>query len=232
MQNQFVPSTKKFVNVNEFQEEAEKKLSHSAYTYYKSGANDEITLQENVDSWKRIFLIPYVLRNVDNVCMETTVLGRKIAFPLGICPTAMHKMAHPDGEMATARAAHKQNIAFTLSTLSTCNHKEVAEAQGDGAFRWYQLYATKNREYTMRMIKEAELRGFTALVVTVDVPIFGKRDGDEKNSFKLPSQFSLKMLREQDEKYSLINKEHEGSALVKLSEDFKGQNWGEIQWYK
>lgn len=82
------------------------------------------------------------------------------------------------------------------------------------------------------MIKEAELTGFQALVVTVDVPIFGKRDGDEKNSFKLPSEFSLKMLREQDEKYTVINKEHSGSALVKLSEDFKGQNWDEILWYK
>jgi len=71
----FVPSTYKFVNVNEFQEIAKNRLTLNAYTYYRSGANNEITVQNNLDSWKRIFLIPYVLRDVANISMSTTVLG-------------------------------------------------------------------------------------------------------------------------------------------------------------
>lgn len=106
--------------------------------------------------------------------------------PIGIAPTAMQRMAHFDGELATARSAKKFNTIFTMSTLSTSSIEEVAKAAPD-TNKFFQLYIYKDRELTKKMVHRAERAGFKALVLTVDAPLFGLRRSDIRNKFHLPS---------------------------------------------
>lgn len=92
---------RKYVNVFEFEEEGKKNLTNNSYTYYRSGANGEHTLRDNVDAYARIQLNPYVCANIKEIDLSTTVLGQRISMPLAIAPTAMHRMAHPLGELIT-----------------------------------------------------------------------------------------------------------------------------------
>jgi len=105
--------------------------------------------------------------------------------PIGISPTAMQRMAHPDGECATARACQEQGTIFVLSTIATSSIEEVAKAAPE-ATKWFQLYIYKDREVTKSLVRRAEKAGFEALVLTVDAPYFGRRLADIKNKFSLP----------------------------------------------
>lgn len=106
--------------------------------------------------------------------------------PLGIAPTAMQRMAHPDGEVANAKAAGNSGIVFTLSTIATSSVEELGE-KAENTQKWFQLYIYKDRELTRRLVERAETAGFKALVLTVDAPIFGLRRADMINKFTLPS---------------------------------------------
>lgn len=117
---------RRYVNVLEFEEEAKKTLNDNSYTYYRSGANGEHTLRENVDSYARIKLNPFVCANVKDIDLSTTVLGERISMPLAIAPTAMHRMAHPQGELITVSSAKKRGTIYTMSSLSTTSMKDVA----------------------------------------------------------------------------------------------------------
>lgn len=127
---------RKYVNVFEFEEEGKKNLTNNSYTYYRSGANGEHTLRENVDAYARIQMNPYVCANIKEIDLSTTVLGQRISMPLAIAPTAMHRMAHPLGELITVQAAKKKNTIYTLSSLATTSMKDIAE-HAPTAFRWF-----------------------------------------------------------------------------------------------
>lgn len=127
---------KKYVNVMEFEDEAKKNLTNNSYTYYRSGANGEYTLRDNSSAYSRIKLNPYVCAGLKDIDISTTVLGQKISIPIGIAPTAMHRMAHPMGELQTVSAAEKRGTIYTLSSLSTTSMKDIAQ-QSPNAFRWF-----------------------------------------------------------------------------------------------
>ena len=116
------------INISDFEKLAKEKLSQMAYDYYSSGANDEITLRENIEAYKRILLKYRVLIDVSKLDMSTEVLGQKISLPLIIAPTAFHKMAHTEGEVAVAKAATNAGTIMILSTLSNSSVEEVALA--------------------------------------------------------------------------------------------------------
>lgn len=109
---------------------AKSKVDNMIFEYYRSGGNEEITKDDNINAFKRIHLDPRVLVDVSKINTETTILGHKIAFPIGIAPTAMQKMAHPKGENISALVAKQHNIPFVLSTLSTSTFEEVASHGG------------------------------------------------------------------------------------------------------
>lgn len=129
---------------------------------------------------------PRVLIDVSCREMRCNVLGIDMDMPIAIAPTAMQKMAHGEGELATARAAKQFNTIYTLSTLSTSSIEEVAQAAPDTT-KFFQLYIYKDRELTKNLVRRAEKAGFKALVLTVDAPIFGPRRSDIRNKFQLPS---------------------------------------------
>lgn len=177
-------------NVEEYQAIAKEKLPKNAYDYYASGAEDQWTLAENRNAFSRILFRPRILIDVSKIDMTTTVLGYKLSMPIMIAPTAFQKMAHPEGEYATARAASAAGTIMTLSSWATSSVEEVAST-GPG-IRFFQLYVYKDRNVVAQLVRRAERAGFKAIALTVDTPRLGRREADIKNRFTLPPNLTLK----------------------------------------
>jgi 4-hydroxymandelate oxidase len=178
------------VNLDDFEPIAREKLSQMIYDFYAGGAEDEITLRENREAFRRRFLKYRVLVDVAERDTRTTLLGQELPSPVILAPTAMHKLAHPEGEAATARAAAGMGTLMTLSSVSTTTLEDVAAA-AEGGPRWFQLYCYAERAVTEMLVKRAYAAGYTALVVTVDVPYLGRRERDFRNAFTLPEGIRL-----------------------------------------
>jgi len=180
------------LNVADYALAARNNLPKDVFDYYRGGALDEITLRENVASWDRVKLYYRVLAEVGARDMTTTVLGRTVSIPILVAPTAFHKLACEEGEIATARAAKAAGTAFILSSLSNTAMESVfAQA---GSPRWFQLYMYKDREITLELVKRAEAAGADAIVLTVDAPGLGTRERDVRNSFGLPPGLTVENL--------------------------------------
>jgi isopentenyl diphosphate isomerase/L-lactate dehydrogenase-like FMN-dependent dehydrogenase len=178
------------INVWDYERLAEEKLDANAHAYFAGGAGDEVTLRENLAAFERRKLRPRVLVDVLTVSTATTVLGTEIALPVLMAPLALQRMAHPDGELATARAAAAAGTIMCLSTATTARPAEVAAAAPDAA-RWFQVYFFGNRSATEELIAEAVDNGFSALVLTADVPYQGRRERDVRIDFKIPEHLTV-----------------------------------------
>ena len=161
-------------------------LPKEAFDYFAGGAFDEHSLAANLDDWSRLRLRPRVLRDVSSVATATTLLGQPVAHPVVVAPTAFHRMAHPDGEPATARGAAAAGARFILSTRATTPVEAVAEVLGPTPF-WYQVYVLRDRGLTVELVDRARIAGAAALVLTVDVPRLGRRLRDLVNQFVIPA---------------------------------------------
>jgi 4-hydroxymandelate oxidase len=177
------------INLFDYEEAAQEKIQGSFFGYYAGGAGDEITLRENRSVFDSIKLRPRVLTDVSRRCLDTTILGQPTTMPIIIAPTAMAKLAHPDGEVAIARAAEHAGIIQCLSTLSNASVEEVATA---GATNWFQLYVYKDRGITTHLVERAASAGYQAIVLTVDLPVLGVRENIMRTGLQLPEGLSLK----------------------------------------
>jgi 4-hydroxymandelate oxidase len=177
------------VNVFELETIAREQLSREAYDYYASGANDEVTLRENRAAYDRLGIAYRVLADVGHRDLSTVVLGQPVAMPILVAPTAFHRMATPEGEKATARAAGEAGTIMILSTLSNTRVEEVVAAASGPV--WFQLYVYRDREATAGLVRRAEAAGCKALVLTVDAPLLGRRERDVRNRFRLPPGLSV-----------------------------------------
>lgn len=173
------------MDVAALRERARELIDPVAFDYYVSGADDEVTLADNEAAWQRLKLLPKVLRDVSAVDPSTTVLGERIPSPLIVAPTAYHRLAHDEGEAATGRGVAAAGTVMCVSTLATVSLEDVAAAAPDAA-RWFQLYIRKDRSFTEDLVARAKATGYRALVLTVDLPVFGRRWRDERNNFTLP----------------------------------------------
>lgn len=181
------------INVSEMESIARSRLPQIAFDYYCSGANDEITLRENRAAFERLFLHPKMLVDVSKRDLRTTVLGQQLSMPVITAPTAFQCMAHPEGEVATARAAKHAGTIMTLSTLSTSSVEDVSAAAHGSV--WFQLYVYKDRGITQALVERAAAADCKALVLTVDAPLLGRRERDVRNRFQLPPGMSVANLR-------------------------------------
>ncbi|HVM14547.1 MAG TPA: alpha-hydroxy acid oxidase [Egibacteraceae bacterium] len=173
----------------ELEQKARAALDPAVYDYFAGGADDEVTLAENVAAWQRLRLRPHVLNDVGEVDPRATVLGQSLTAPIIVAPAAYQRLAHPDGEMATARGAGAVGTVMCVSTMATTTLEEVAAAAtGD---LWFQLYIRRDRRYTEELVARAETAGYRALVLTVDVPVLGRRLRDERNHFTLPPGLTM-----------------------------------------
>jgi isopentenyl diphosphate isomerase/L-lactate dehydrogenase-like FMN-dependent dehydrogenase len=178
------------VNVWDYERLAEEKLDANAHAYFAGGAGDEVTLRDNLTAFERRKLRPRVLVDVTSVSTATTVLGTEVQLPILIAPLAVQRMAHPDGELATARAAAGAGTIMCLSTAASARPAEVAAA-APGAPRWFQVYVFADRAQTEDLIAEAVESDFSALVLTVDTPYLGRRERDIRIDFEVPEHLTV-----------------------------------------
>ncbi|XP_032998733.1 hydroxyacid oxidase 1 [Lacerta agilis] len=225
--------SEKPICIADFEEHAKKFLRKSVYDYYKSGADDQQTLAENVSAFSRLRLYPRMLRNVSAVDLSTSILGQKLSMPICVAATAMQCMAHVDGEIATARACRSMGTGMMLSSWSTTSIEEVAQ-EAPKAIRWLQLYIYKDREVTRSLVKRAEKAGYKGIFVTVDTPFLGKRLDDVRNKFQLPPNLRMKNFETNDLAFSSETGYGENSGLsVYVAEAIDPSiNWEDMKWLR
>ncbi|HEV7199372.1 MAG TPA: alpha-hydroxy acid oxidase [Candidatus Limnocylindria bacterium] len=176
------------INLHDYEQAAVARLPAGALAYYRGGANDERTLTENRAAFDRRWIVPRVLRDVSTVDTMVEVLGRRWPSPLFLCPTAFHLMAHPDGELGTARAAAARGITMTLSTSSSTDLAAVAEIGGP---RWFQVYLLADPGARRALVERAIASGYEAMVLTVDLPRIGRRERDIRDRFAIPDDIHV-----------------------------------------
>jgi 4-hydroxymandelate oxidase len=198
------------------------------YDYYAGGAHDEITLRENRAAYDRIKLRYRVLRDISSRDLSTTILGQESAMPIIISPTAFHCMAHPDGELATVRAAGKAGLIMILSTLSTTSIEDVMNSARGPV--WFQLYVYKDRGVTEALVQRAETAGCAAIVLTVDAQIWGRRECDVRNRFQLPNGLSVMNLMPTGNEQFPNDMADSGLAAYVASLFDPALSWKDLDW--
>jgi isopentenyl diphosphate isomerase/L-lactate dehydrogenase-like FMN-dependent dehydrogenase len=185
------PLPLRLLSTHDFHTHAKKQLRPEVYGYYASGAGDEITLVENDFAFRRILLLPRVLRAVSKVDTTACLLGSRTSLPFSIAPCAFHKLAHLDGEQATARASSAAGICMVVSTMATTPVNEIAASGGNKGLFWFQLYVFRDRDVTKQLVRYAEEAGCKVIVVTVDRPVLGKREIDVRSGFEIPAHLGI-----------------------------------------
>jgi 4-hydroxymandelate oxidase len=169
---------------------ARETLDEEVYDFYAGGAETETTLGEATPAWRRWRLRPRVLRGVSAVRLGTSLLGTEVGTPIGVAPWAYQAMAHPEGELGTARGAAAAGALMTVSTSATTALADVAAVE-PAAPRWFQLYRLHSPAHTDDLARRAGDAGYRALVLTADVPLLGRRLRDLVRDFALPADLPL-----------------------------------------
>ena len=192
------------VNLEAFEPLARERMSGPAFDYVAGGAWDEVTLHEAVAAWRQHRFVPRVLRDVRSIDPAGAFLGRPAAMPVAIAPMAAQALAHPGGEAEMLAGAAAAGIPYCLSTTSTMTIEAVAAAAPD-ADRWFQLYVVGGMDFSRRLVERAEAAGFRALLLTVDLPVLGRRERDVRSGFALPDLPNIDAAEdERDRRYGAI----------------------------
>lgn len=176
----------------EMRELARRRTPRAVFDYVEGGADEELSLARNEQSFRRWELVPAGPRDVSNVDVSTSVLGRPLAFPLVCAPTGYTRMVHAEGELAVARAAVGSGVPYTLSTVASTSLEEVA-ATGHPDL-WFQLYVWRDRGLTRELVDRAWAAGYRVLEVTVDAPVSGYRIRDVRNGLTIPPRLTATTL--------------------------------------
>lgn len=189
------------LSLRALEEEARERLTPPVYDFFAGGAEDEVTLRANEAAFARIGLVPRVLRGGGAPNLGVSLLGRRLAFPVLVAPTAFHRLAHPEGESATARACAAAGTVMITAMASTVAIEEIVAAARErapgGAAPWFQLYIQPDLDFTLAVIHRAEAAGCAALVLSADSPAFGRRERDLRNGFvDLPDGLCCENMRD------------------------------------
>lgn len=174
------------LTIDQLEKIAADRMDKQTRDYYNEGADSGTTLAENKSAYQKYRIRPRVLRDVSKIDTSVDIFGFKNTIPMGVAPTAMQRLAHQDGELATARACKKAGIVMGLSSFSTTSLEDVKGALGEEHPGVLQLYLFEDREESKDMIARAKKAGFKAVALTVDTPMLGRRNLEIKNQFKLP----------------------------------------------
>jgi 4-hydroxymandelate oxidase len=181
------------ITVSDYARLAPAKMSKMAWAYFEGSAGDEHTARWNLEAYARIRLRPRCLVDVSKIDLRTTLLGRELPFPILVAPTAYQRLAHPDGELGTVRGANATGATMVVSTQANTPLEEVAAAATVPL--WFQLYVQPDRDFTRSLVRRAEAAGYQALVLTVDVPVLGTRNREQRMKFTLPPGLERANLR-------------------------------------
>ncbi len=197
-------------------------LSPGAYAFAAGGADDEITLADNVAAWRRLRLRPRMLRDISQIETATTVLGQKIATPLMVAPTGRHRLFHPEGEAATARGAAAAGVPYVMATHSTVTIEEVARERA-AAPQWFQLYLPPERAVTEGLIDRVVAAGFRAIVLTVDQPVYGSSPRAARAPLNLSADIRSMNLPGQPVATHAYGAQHTGAVTFPAT-------WRDLEW--
>ena len=174
----------KAVNIEDLRQLAKRRLPRAIFDFFDGGAEDEVTLRENRAAFERVRLLPKVLVNVSQVDTKTKIFEQEAALPLAIAPTGGISAGRAGAELILARAAKAYGVPFTLATPAAFTLERVADEVGGRL--WFQLYAVRNVEFREKLLARAAKAGYEAVLVTVDLPVSGKRERDPRNGFHTP----------------------------------------------
>jgi len=185
-----------------YQAQARQRIEPVYYDFFAGAARDEITMRANESAFRELCLLPRVLRGSDSRRLSVPLFGSTSSMPIVLSPTAFHKLAHPEGELATARAAAIADTIMIVSMAATVAVEDIAAAAraavpGRDPALWLQLYLQRDREFSAAIVRRGEAAGVRALVVTVDSPVLGHRERDDANGFHdLPAGMYCENLRD------------------------------------
>ncbi len=242
---------KRLASVPDYRRAAKRRLPAGVFDYIDGGAEDERTLAANVAAFSDIDFKPRVLRDVSAIDTSTTIFGRKAAMPLILAPTGFTRIAQSQGELAVARAAARAEIPWSLSTMGTRSIEDVASvSDGD---KWFQVYTWKDRGLVAELVGRAARSGYSALWLTVDTAVLGRRERDVRRGMTLPPKiglstlidgalhpsWTLDFLRNEPITFANVVGRHDddGSTAVSLAEHVGQQfdqalSWDDVDWLR
>lgn len=178
-----LPVDPNLINLHDYERVAAERLAPGPLAYFTGGAGDEVTLRDNRAAFARQGIVPRVMRDVSSVDIGIELFGRRWPSPIFIAPTALQRMAHPDGELATARAAATRGITFAVSTSASTDLADIAAVGGPG---WFQVYLLADPGARKALVERAVASGYEALMLTVDLARIGRRERDLRIGFRIP----------------------------------------------
>jgi len=185
-------SLKNCHNFHDLRKLAKKNLPSPIFHYIDGGADDEITLKRNTDSFDNCDLIPNVLANVGKPDLSTTIFGKKINLPVFLSPTAMQRLYHHEGDKASARAAEKFGTFYSMSSMANTTIEEISNISSGP--KLFQLYVHKDKSITDDLIERSKRSGFDGMCLTVDTLVAGNRERDHRTGFTTPPKLTLQSL--------------------------------------
>ncbi len=183
-----LPADPNLVNLHDYERVAAERIAPGPLAYFTGGAGDEATLRDNRAAFARQAIVPRVMRDVSSVDTRVELFGRSWPTPIWIAPTALQRMAHPDGELAVARAAAARNVTIAVSTSASTDIADIAAVGGP---RWFQVYLLADPGARRALVQRAVDNGYEALVLTVDLARLGRRERDLRVGFRIPEQVDI-----------------------------------------
>ncbi|MDR6123181.1 lactate 2-monooxygenase [Bacillus sp. SLBN-46] len=177
IENTIVP-----VSYEELEAKAKEQLEAKPYYYVAASAGAEVTARNNNKSFEKWHIVPRMLCNTASRDLSIELFGKKLQYPLLLAPIGVQSIVHPEGELATARAAADIGVPLIASTASTYSLEKISAEMGEGD-RWFQLYWSSDREIAASMVKRAEAEGYSAIVITVDTPMMAWREKDIEHAY-------------------------------------------------
>ena len=182
-------------SIAELRRLAKRRLPRGIFDFFDGGAEDELSLNDNIQAFQRLKLIPRPLVDVSSIDLSTLLLGRRSSLPVAIAPTGGPGFGRHGSDVAIARAAVEAGIPYTLSTSATASIERIAR-EAPGGRLWFQAYILKNREFLASLLNRALAADYDALMITVDLPVGGKRERDAGNRISFPFQFTARHFRD------------------------------------
>lgn len=221
------PPLSQMYNLFDFESVAKKTMTRTAWGYYSSGADDEITMRENHRAFHRIWFRPRVLVDVTNVDPTATLLGTKCSLPIYVTATALGKLGHPEGETVLTKAAGKEGLIQMIPTLASCTFDEIVDAKTDKQTQWMQLYVNTDRAVTQKIVEHAERRGVKGLFITVDAPQLGRREKDMRAKYVAQG---ADVQQEEDQDGGVDRSQGYARAISSFIDP--GLSWKDIAWFR
>jgi 4-hydroxymandelate oxidase len=218
------------VCVEDLQQSAAARLAPAVWDFIAGGSGTESTLNANRAALDSVSLVPRVLAGVKKSDTSAQLLGTSAALPLAVAPMAYQRLLHPEGELAAAQGALAAQVPFVVSTISSHSLEEIAEV---GATLWFQLYWLHDRGRVVELIRRAEQVGCQALMVTVDVPIMGRRLRDLRNEFTLPSWIRSANLEPDGPSAAHSGRPNESAVAAHTKIAFDSTfGWSDLEWIR